>query len=388
MKFLLADINDFPTYPSQGVYFDNASQSHLPQSAIDAIASSLKVSHHGFRRSIYKNSRQATETYLELKKFLSTHFGGTSDNYALVPSLDFASNLMMQSFKNTNPDHVVTTPFEDHSIIAPILHNFPVSNIVYTDDFMGIQSNDLVAFGSISPLFGQLRRVEDLIGLAHDGGAKTLVDFSRGILPFTNDFVAIGSDVSIIDSSLQLLGPQGASFVFIADDMVENQPGVFPSPGLLNKVSATYYSQVQSVEKFEVGLPNLALYEGLRASLDYINKIGMKSIADHNNKLAKYCVQRLEELENVNVLRSFSIADGDKGSIVCFDTPYSSHDITLMLDEIHHIQTRSGRICTHLGLDQMGIGEVTQLSFHLYNSQDEIDQFIIALEEVMRIFTS
>lgn len=390
--------NDFPAYPINGSYFDSATINLLNKKTIDAMSNFDRTLGSTPRKVLYERSRKSTEIYLDVKEKLVTKFGAKTHNYAFTPSLDYSWNQLLRSiidFHEINKTKlkVITTYFEHNSLLVPLqylstigkidLHI--VSTLHITDSLAEIvDNNTIITLNHISPILGQYRDLRKVSEFVKSKGGSLIVDYSRSAAQTNFDITL--SDIAIIDPSMDLLAPQGASIIYMNNEMLSNYQNALPGSGSIKIVSSKGVEQLTTIERFEVGNVNMRALSGLNQSLEDMKSVETQ-LNSEREKLQMYLRNRFEDLEFVKLVKHDDGLGTQNGNIITIsmgDNPI--HDTVLLLEEIGKVEVRSGRLCAHMGLEYFNFDDVIQISTHIYNDNSDVDRLINTLKEVRNIF--
>jgi cysteine desulfurase/selenocysteine lyase len=400
----LLDIkNDFPGYPTTGVYLDSSTLNLQPNTAIDAQSDYIRDVATTVRKGLHKRSRKSENVYLKSKGTISSFLGGSTENYAWIPNADYGWNLILNLYREKwigKKIKVITSIFEHHSLLAPLVHlqNIGAIEIQYlrTEDEYNLENcitltaneDTIIALGHVSPLVGLYRDITGITKCAKSMGATTIIDFSRSAGQQLPDLANV--DSGIFDGSTDLLGPQATGLLYMSDQLLETDLNPFPGSGGVRYVTTEKLGQIRGIERFETGNPNMAGLIGLATGITYLSQIGRKKITQHRIAIQNYLISCLNELDDISIidpLMDTKMGNLNRASIVCFNLgEISSHDIALLLDESSNIAVRSGLLCTHPGMTEMALEGVVQVSTHIYNSKQDIDQLLDGLKTVQSVF--
>jgi selenocysteine lyase/cysteine desulfurase len=377
---------------------DSATLNLLPKNVIEAQSSFYNLFGSTPRKIFYARSRKTTELYLNTKESLSKKFGKKSENYAFTPNVDYSWNQILRSLCDYNDDNgtklnVISSHFEHNSLLSPLqqLHKRGllklrlISEFELNDSFESvITENSLIALNHISPILGKYRDLTKLSELTKSRGSLLAVDYSRsaGQSPIDLDIC----DIAIIDPSTDHLSPQGLAISYLTNELIQKLENPFPGSGSIKYVTSETIEQLNSIEKFEVGNVNMSGVNGMFSSLEYMSQIVSQTYSDRQ-KIQSYLRKRLSELEYVSIISYDDFLGKENGNVLsCILDGFSAHDTVLMLEEIGNVEVRSGRLCSHTGLDFLKLDDVIQISTHVYNDTNDIDRLISALEEISKVF--
>ena len=283
---------DFPAFPKNGVYLDSATIGLRPQLSIDAQHRFIEEIGSTIRLSIHSKSRKALDEYLETKSQIASLFNCDKEKIAFQINADLAWNLILMSLVETDKVVIFASIFDPHSIIAPLIildgkgkielkFLYSKTNLDLANELGSkVQQNSILVISSVSPLIAQTRDIAKLSTICRQSTSQIFVDYSRSAGQNLPDFKIDKPDISIIDSSIDLLGPEASTIMYI--QKLEDLEFNFPGSGLISHIAEDEVGLNSTIEVFEVGSPNVAGIIGLKASLEYLAGLGYTKIANHN----------------------------------------------------------------------------------------------------------
>ena len=390
---------DFPILSRQVngkplVYLDNGASAQKPQVVIDAITQAYSMEYANVHRGLHFLSNLATEKYEAVRgkvaRFLNA---GSEDEIVFTTGTTEGINLISYAWAAPRlqaGDEIVLSIMEHHANIVPwhflrerqgvVLKWVEVDARGDLDpqaviDAIGPRTK-LVAVTHMSNVLGTKVDVEAICRGAREKGVPVLVDGSQAAVHMPVDVQAIGCDFYAITGH-KLYGPSGSGAIYIrADRQAEMRP--FLGGGdMIREVTRDMATWADPPMKFEAGTPGIVQQIGLGVALDYLTGLGMENVAAHERSLRDYARTRLAGLNWLNVQGQ---SEG-KGAIFSFTLQGAAHahDISTVLDQ-RGIAVRAGTHCAMPLMQSLGVGATCRASFGLYNTVEEVDALVSALE--------
>ena len=398
----IADIRkDFPTLLQEVngkplVYLDNGATAQKPQSVIDCINTYYTDYNANIHRGVHHLSQVATQAYedarTKLQQFLNAKYNheviftkGTTDGVNLVANT-FAKKYLKEG------DEILISAMEHHSNIVPwqmacenagaTLKVIPMSLkgelIIEEFDKLLTDKTKLVAVTHVSNTLGSINPVEYIIEKAHAKGAKVLLDGAQAVPHTKVDVQALNVDFYVF-SGHKLFGPTGVGILYGKEEVLNDIPPYQGGGDMIKTVTFEKTTYNELPHKFEAGTPNIVGGIALGAAVDYINEIGYDFIEHQEKELLEYATERLKSVPKVKFIGE---AD-NKASVISFliegAHPY---DVGTILDKLG-VAVRTGHHCTQPLMDFYQIPGTVRASFAFYNSKEDVDTFITALERAV-----
>lgn len=401
MKDLTSYRKDFPMLKAkmQGkplIYFDSAATTQKPQCVIDAIVNFYQNQYGTVHRAVYQLAASATSLYqnsrIKAQKFLNA---SKPEEIIFTRGTTEAINLVASSFGRAfiKPgDQVILSEIEHHSNIVPWqmmceerkaqLKIIPVNDQgeILLDEFKKLlnRKTKMVAIGHVSNALGTVHPIKEIIHLAHQMGAKVLVDGAQAVAHLPIDVQDLDVDFYAF-SGHKIYGPTGIGVLYGKEELLNKMP---PSQGggdMIDKVSFEKTTYAPLPSKFEAGTPMIAEVIGLGAAIDYLNHVGLQNIHRWEQDLLEYATQQLKTIEGVKIIGTAK----NKGAIISFIVEgIHPLDIGSLLDA-QGIAIRTGHHCSHPTMDRFKVPGTARISFGLYNTREEIDSFISCLKNII-----
>ena len=384
----------------QLVYLDSTATSQKPQQVIQAMDDYYRSSNANIHRGIHVLAEEATALYEAARERVSRFIGAPSARQIIFTRNTTESiNLVAYSWGRANleeGDVVILTEMEHHSNLVPwqILareRNIRLEFIsVNPDGLLDLDSYKdllkreprLVAFTHMSNVLGTINPAEEIIRMAHDVGAVTLVDGAQSVPHFPVDVKQLGADF-LAFSAHKMCGPTGIGVLYGRKDLLESMPPFLGGGDMIKRVHLRSFTNNELPYKFEAGTPAIAEAVGMGAAVDYLSSVGLGSIAEHEKAIVSYALERLEEIPGVWV---FGPEAQYKGGVVSFTLAgVHPHDISQILD-MDGIAIRAGHHCAMPLHEKYNLPATARASFYLYNTQEEVDKLVNSIYKVKTLF--
>ena len=292
-------------------------------------------------------------------------------------------------------DEIVISHMEHHSNIVPwqmlrdeigiVLRVAPIDDDgnFLLDDYEKLLSDKtkLVAMTHVSNALGTIVPIAEVIRLAHDYGARSLVDGCQAVQHGAVDMQALDVDFYVF-SSHKLYGPTGIGVLYGKEDLLNSMPPFMGGGDMITSVSFEKTEFQQAPLRFEAGTPSIVEAIGMGAALDYLDAIGIDSIAAHEEGILHYATKRLSQVEGLKIIGQAR----DKTAIISFIMDgVHAHDIGTIIDRAG-VAVRVGHHCAQPVMERFGIAATARASFGLYNTPAEVDTLVEALGAVREFF--
>ena len=381
------------------VYLDNAATSQKPKSVIDSIEKYYRGYNSNIHRGVHTLSENATEAYesarIKVRDFI--HANSTKE-IVFVRGATEAINLVAQSFgRNTlgSKDEIIITELEHHANIVPwqLLSQQTGAKLKYVpinDNGELVESEykkllnektRIVAVGHISNALGTINPIENMINLAHEYGAKVLIDGYQATSHTSVDVKKLDCDFYVF-SGHKLFGPTGIGVLYGKEDLLEKMPPYQGGGDMIKMVTMKETQYNELPHKFEAGTPNISGVIGLGAAIDYVNKIGLENIGNHEKQLLDYANQMASEITELKFIGTAK----NKTSILSFTLDgIHPHDVGTILNN-EGIAIRTGHHCAMPVMEYFKIPATSRASFSFYNTHAEVDVLIEGINKCSKVF--
>lgn len=395
---------DFPILATQMrgrplVYLDTAASAQKPRVVIDSMADFYSHHYANIHRGVYQLSAEATEAYESVRTRVARFIGAPDPREVIfVRNATEAINLVARTWGEQeieSGDEIVLTTMEHHANIVPwqMLAERCGAKIrvaAVTDDggldlehlerLLGPRTK-LLAFAEVSNALGTINPVRALTALARERGITTLIDGAQAVPHRPVDVEALGCDFYVF-SGHKVFGPSGAGVLYGRLPLLEAMPPFLGGGDMIENVAFEGTTFASVPQKFEAGTPDIASIVGFGAAIDYLGAIGMDRIADYEQTLLSYATERLLEVPGLRIIGTTK----EKASVISFVLEdVHPHDIGTMLDG-EGIAIRAGHHCAQPLMKRMGVPATARASLSFYNTHDEIDHLVSALEKTQELF--
>jgi cysteine desulfurase/selenocysteine lyase len=382
------------------IYLDNAATSQKPLSVITAMDDYYRQMNANIHRGVHTLAEEATAEYESARLRIGTFIGVQNPREIIFTRNTTESiNLVAKTWGQVelkNSDLVVLTTMEHHSNLVPwqmlaadkgILLEFIQITPDGTLDMESYQallkrSPQLVAFTHMSNVLGTINPAREIIQMAHQAGAVTLLDAAQSVPHMKVSFKELDVDFAAF-SAHKMCGPTGIGILYGKEALLQKMPPFLGGGDMIKKVELRSFKPNELPYKFEAGTPAIAEAIGFGAAVDYLTTIGMDAIAQHEQELVAYAIDRLEEIPGVKVLGPQA---EKRGGVVAFTLEgIHPHDVAQILDS-EGIAIRAGHHCAMPLHDFLDVPASSRVSFYLYNTPAEIDMLVNAIYTVKKVF--
>jgi cysteine desulfurase/selenocysteine lyase len=380
------------------VYLDNAASSQRPKAVIDAISRYYEHDHANVHRGVHTLSQRATDAYEgareTVRRFINAH---SSKEIIFTRGTTESVNLVAQSFlrpRLTPGDEILISGLEHHANIVPwqmlreqtgaVLKVIPITtsgevDLVEFEKLIGPRTK-LLALAHVSNALGTIVPVEKFIAVAKQHGVPVLLDGAQAIPHSVVDVQALDCDFYCF-SSHKMLGPTGVGILYGKQQLLEKMPPWQGGGDMILSVTFEKTTYNQLPWKFEAGTPHISGAIGLGAAIDYLEKIGMARIAAYEHELLTYATERLSALPGLRIVGTAA----NKAAVVSFTFDgIHPHDIGTILDT-EGVAIRTGHHCAMPVMDFYKIPATARASMAFYNTFEEIDRLVAALEQARKV---
>ncbi len=393
---LMRQINGKPL-----VYFDNAATTQKPNAVIDAIGTYYRQYNSNIHRGIHKLAEEATVAHEESREKVAQFINAKhTEEIVFVRNATEAINLVAYSWGRMNigkGDKIILTIMEHHSNIVPwqLLAQEKDAQVEFIKlDRDGMlrdeevhelidEKTKIVCMTQASNVLGTINPVKEIAKAAHRVDALFLVDAAQSVPHMRVDARDVDCDFMAF-SGHKMLGPTGIGVLYGKSEHLEAMPPFLGGGEMIKEVHTTGASWNDLPYKFEAGTPNVSGAIGLGVAIDYLNKIGMDNVNDHEREITQYALSRMADMKDLVVYGPRDLTH--RVSVVAFNlADIHAHDLASILDE-DGIAIRSGHHCAGPLMEFLDVPATARASFYIYNTQEEVDIFINALERARKIF--
>jgi len=377
---------------SKLIYFDNAASTQKPSRVIKSIKQYYESDHSNVHRGVHSLSIRATESYEKSRRVISSYINAKHEHEVIhTKGTTEAINLVAQSISDQikEDDEILISAMEHHSNIVPwqelckrtgaCLKVIPINEAgeIILDEMNRLISakTRIISITHVSNTLGTINPIKKIINLAKSVDALTLIDGAQAAAHMRIDVQDIDCDFYVF-SGHKLYGPTGTGVLYGKEEILNSLNPYQYGGEMILKVTFDETTYNSLPHKFEAGTPNIAGAIGLMNAIEYLKEIDFDSAIDHEMALHDYALKQLKLLPNLKIIG----AAKDKSSIISFTIgDLHPHDVGTILNQ-KAIAVRTGHHCTMPLMDFYQIPGTIRASFSFYNSKEEVDVLISALE--------
>lgn len=395
---------DFPilsrkVYGQPLVYLDNAATTQKPLCVLDAMRDEYLNVNANVHRGVHWLSQQATELHEQARQTVQQFIHakspaeivftrGTTEGLNLVAST-FAETFMQAG------DEVILSVMEHHSNIVPwqlqakkrgiVLKVIPMTDegelIIDAYEELFTEKTKFVSITHVSNVLGTINPVQQMIAIAHAHGVPVMVDGAQSTPHFAVDMQLLDCDFFVF-SGHKAYGPTGVGVLYGKEEWLDRLPPYQGGGEMISHVSFDKVTFERPPLKFEAGTPDYIATHGLAVALDYLSRLGMDNIAQHEQELTAYATHQLQQIDQLGIYgTSFA-----KDAVISFHVgDIHPMDIGTLLDRLG-IAVRTGHHCAQPLMERLGILGTVRASFGLYTTKEEIDVLVAGIERVSKMF--
>ena len=374
------------------IYFDNAASTQKPTAVISAIKSYYENDHSNVHRGVHSLSIRATELYEVSRRKVTDYINANNSNEIIftkgtTDSINLVAHSLTNSIKQS--DEIVITTMEHHSNIvpwqelckrtgaslkiAPIDHNGEL--MIEELERLLCKNTKILALTHTSNTLGTINPIKEIITMAHHLNIKVLIDGAQAIGHQNIDVQDLDCDFYAF-SGHKLYGPTGIGVLYGKEDLLyELEPYQFGGEMIL-KVTFDETTYNSLPYKFEAGTPNIAGAIGLEKAIGYLESVNLNACVKQETAVTKYALKQLKDFSNIKLIGN----SDNRSSIISFTIEnIHPHDIGTILNQ-KGIAMRTGHHCTMPLMDFYNIPGTIRASFSFYNTENEVDEMVAALQ--------
>ena len=381
------------------VYLDNAATTQKPRAVLEAMDEFYTTCNANVHRGIHTLSQEATALHEAARERVCSFLNARSTaeivfTRGTTESLNLVAASFSQAFLREG-DEVIVTVMEHHSNIVPwqlarerwgfTLRVVPMDDEGRLDlEAYAALLNErtrLVCCCQVSNVLGTVNPVREMARMAHEAGAYFLVDGAQSVPHFPVDVQELDCDF-LTFSAHKIYGPTGVGVLYGKEALLEQLPPYQGGGEMIARVTFEHTTFERLPFKFEAGTPDYVGTHGLAAAIDYVEAVGLDRIAAHEEVLTRHAMARMAEIDQ---MQFYGTVPG-KTSVVSFNVgQIHPMDLGTLLDRLG-FAIRTGHHCAQPLMARCGVEGMARVSFALYNTEDEIDRFMEALQRVVRMF--
>jgi len=383
------------------VYLDNAATSQKPKAVIDAIDRYYHEYNANVHRGIHRLSEEATVAFEQSREEFARFIGAkTAKEIIFVRNATEALNLVALTWARANlksGDRILLTEMEHHSNIVPWQmlakeKGLRIDYVEIRDD--GIlnwenfeqlikESPKVLSLAHVSNALGTINPVRQMAREAHKAGATVIVDAAQSVPHMPVDVADLECDF-LAASGHKMLAPTGIGMLYGRQDLLDHMEPLMGGGEMIKEVHLQDARWNDLPWKFEAGTPNIEGVIGLGAAVDYLTKLGMQNVREHEKDVTRYAIERLADVKGLVLYGTREIEK--RGAVISFNLgDIHAHDLATVLDT-QGIAIRSGQHCAQPLMERLKVPATSRASFYIYNTRREVDTLVSALEKARKMF--
>ena len=393
------------------VYLDSAATSQKPVQVVEAMREFALTHNANVSRSVHTLGTEATEGYEGARAKVASFIGAprpeevvftknSTEAVNLVAYTMLAASLDPKAdprFRVGPGDEIVISEMEHHSNIVPwqllcertgaTLRWFGITDIGRLDtsnlDELVNERTKLVSFVHQSNILGTVNATSAITKRVREVGALLMLDASQSVPHMPMDVVDYDVDFMVFTGH-KMLGPTGIGVLYGRYELLDAMPPFLGGGSMIETVSMSGSTYAPPPAKFEAGTPPIVEAYGLGVAVDYLTAVGMDAVRWHEKELTAYALEALGSVPDLRIIGP-GVAVGRGGCISFTLAGIHPHDVGQVLDS-EGVQVRVGHHCAKPTCVRFGVPSTTRASFYLYNTTEEVDALIMALEKVRKVF--
>lgn len=381
------------------VYLDNAASSQMPARVADRIHAYHTNEHANVHRGIHTLSQKATDAYEltreKVQQFINARY---KEEIIYTTGTTDAINLVANSFGEQfihKGDDILLSEIEHHANIVPWqmiaerkgtnIRVIPVDDNgdIIWDDFLELLNDNtaILAVGHVSNALGTVHPIKKMIAEAHKRDIPVLVDGAQAVPHTPVDVQDLGADFYAF-SAHKMCGPTGFGILYGKKEYLDDMPPYRGGGDMIDKVSFEETTYNITPHKFEAGTPPIAAGIGFGEAISFLNEVGMKNIAQYEQKLLNYGTKQLQKIDGIRIIGTAK----EKASVLSFvHDDIHATDIGTILDQ-QGIAIRTGHHCAQPTMRRFDVSATARASLSFYNNKEDIDRLAEGVEKAISIF--
>ncbi len=396
---------DFPILKSRNgkplIYLDSAATSQKPVQVLKALETFYTTKNANPHRGVYSLSVEATQLYEAARNKVAQFINANSAKEIIFTrNATEAINLVANSWGRTNikqNDTILLTEMEHHSNLVPwqqlaiekkaILKYIPINedgtlNLAEAHNLLN-EKPKVLAITHVSNVLGTINPVKELIQLAHNNNTIVLVDAAQSVPHMKVDVQDLNADF-LTFSGHKMLAPNGIGVLYGKQNLLGQMPPFLFGGEMIKEVTFQNTTFNELPYKLEAGTQAVAEAVALAAAISYLENIGMDYIRQHEIELTQYALEKLKTVPKLKIYGPLNAEQ--RGGVIAFNlADIHAHDLASVLDD-YGICIRSGHHCCMPLHDKLGTAASARISFYIYNTKEDIDAFIGALNQARKVF--
>lgn len=369
-------------------YFDNAATSLTPAPVLEAVTKYYTEYRGNVHRGVHTLSQRASAAYDEARKKVAEFIHASFEEIIFVKNTTEALNYVAMGLQLEKGEKVVTTELEHHSNFLPFFQlqkrGITCEVIEATNEglrkeqFTKIEGAALVTCSYVSNALGNMLPVKEISRKARETGALFCVDAAQAAGHIPVDVGELACDFLAFSGHKGCMGPTGIGVLYMKKEVAERVEPLLLGGGMIQDVSPTGYIMADPPERYEAGTPNIAGAVGLGAAVDYVEEIGLSQIQKQETMLTDYTLDELSAIDGITWYGPRTPRTG----VISFNVEgLHCHDVASILDT-YDIMARSGHHCALPLMNRLALEGTVRVSYHCYNTQEEVERMIHVLKEI------
>jgi cysteine desulfurase/selenocysteine lyase len=396
--------NEFPIFTQKIngkplVYLDSANSSQKPKAVIDRISNFYETEYSNVGRSVHSLAVKATNRFEATRDLVKNYMNAAYREEIIftkgaTESINLVASIYGKKYINKG-DEILITELEHHSNYVPwhfirsekgaVIKFAPVNENgdVEIDEIKKLISNKtkIIAITHISNVTGAVLPIKQIVDLAKEKNIPVLIDGTQGAPHSYIDMQSIGCDFYAV-SCHKMYGPNGLGILYAKKKWLDELPPYQGGGGMINEVKKDDITFAESPNKFEPGTMQTAEVVSFAESINFIEKLGIKNIASHENEVLEYGLEKLRKNNSINIIGN----PKKRGSVLCFTIKgIQPHDIATILDD-DGVAIRAGHHCCQILHEKLGLPATARASIGVYNDKEDIDKLSEAIKKCQKVF--
>ena len=381
------------------VYLDSANSSQKPKVVIDRLSNFYETEFSNVGRSVHTLAVKATNRFEATRDTLKRYLNAQHrEEIIFTKGATESINLVASSYGEKyikKGDEILITELEHHSNYVPwhflrknkgaVIKFAPINKNgeVEIDEIKKLISNKtkIIAITHISNVTGAVMPIKKIVDMAKEKKIPVLVDGTQGAPHLQLDMQNLGCDFYVI-SCHKMYGPNGLGILYAKKKWLDDLPPYQGGGGMIDEVTKNNISFADAPTKFEAGTMQTAEVVAFAESINFIEKLGIKNIAAHENEVLEYGFEKLKKNNSIDMIGS----PKNRGSVLCFTIKgIHPHDIATILDD-DGVAIRAGHHCCQILHEKLGITATARASIGVYNNKEDIDILCKAIDNCKKVF--
>lgn len=381
------------------VYLDSAATTQKPKEVINSLNNYYKETNSNIHRGVHTLSQKATEKYEKAREMIANFIDATSSKEIIfVRGATEAVNLVASSYVKPllmENDEIIISQMEHHANIVPWqmvceekkakLKIIPIDEngelIINKFNELINKKTKFISLNHVSNSLGTINPIKKIIDIAHQKNIKIMIDGAQAVQHLEISMKDIDADFYCF-SGHKMYAPTGIGILYGKKELLEQMPPYQGGGDMIKSVTfeKTTYNDIPN--RFEAGTPNISGAIALGKAIEYINKIGISNINKHEEDLLNYATSKLKKINKVKIIGEAK----EKAAVISFIIEgIHPHDIGTIMDS-HGIAIRAGHHCTQPIMDFYNVPATARASFAIYNTKEDVDELVKAIEKCIKVF--